>query len=144
MVFSRTVTSIALMALFAVLLLSSTARAESAVKCYAHGDANKLAYCLATTVRGGAAGMDAGTAQLYTILASQQVAPPTVMPTGYAYYPYGYLPMGMAYAEPTATAAIGNVAASMMSAAAWAYNWKHGYVGANGIWGAAYLMNYPW
>jgi hypothetical protein len=39
---------------------------------------------------------------------------------------------------------MGGIAANIMSAAAWAYNWRHGYVGARGIWGATYMANYPW
>lgn len=116
------------------------AQAGSETRCYAYHDANKLAYCLAVTKQGAAirtTGMEPGTAQLYTVLNTQPVVPPTVIPAGGIYY-------GSYYAQPHPVTAVANVASNMLAAAAWTYNWRHGYIGANGLWGAAYLMNYPW
>ncbi len=122
------------------LTITGSAYAGSETRCYAYHDANKLAYCIAGIQQGGAIrtyGMEPGTAQLYTVLNTRPVVPLTVIPAGDIYY-------GYYYAQPHPLTAVANVASSMLSAAAWTYNWRHGYVGANGVWGAAYLMNYPW
>ncbi len=119
--------------------LPAAALAGPETRCYAYGNANDLIYCLQGMQRSGTiqvrtAGMEPGTAQLYTIVATQNVAPPTVIPGGALY----------TVREPNPIALIGQIGANMMAAAAWAHNWRDGYIGAQGLYGAAYMMNYPW
>lgn len=112
--------------------------AGSETRCYAYGNANALVYCLNALQGRGiirTEGMEPGTARVYQTVATQQLVPPTVIPGGNVYY---------ATYKPNPVSVIGNVAGSILNATAWAYNWRHGYVGARGVWGAAYMMNYPW
>ena len=114
-----------------------TSFAGPETRCYAYHNANDLIYCLQALRRRGTVrtqGMNPSTAHLYTVMHTQAVVPPTVIPGGVVYGTY----------QPNAISTIANVAASMLGASAWAYNWRHGYVGARGVYGASYLMNYPW
>ena len=127
-------------------LFTTTAHADPAKRCSAYGDANLLAYCL-RPLPGGKAWMDPGTAQVYNAVKNMRPVAPTVIPYGNGYYsPYSYAPVSgnPYYAEPNAFNAFAGAAAGMLSAAAWAYNWKHGYIGAQGVYAASYLTNYPW
>jgi hypothetical protein len=46
--------------------------------------------------------------------------------------------------QPHPITAVTSAASDILAATAWAYNWKHGYVGARGMIAMSYLMNYPW
>lgn len=120
--------------------LASTAFAGAETRCVAYGNANALSYCIKYMTRGGTVirtqGMNPHNAQLFSILASQ----PTVVPMSYG--PYATTPASSTTLQ--AISALGMISANVMSAAAWAYDWRHGYVSARGVAGAAYMMNYPW
>lgn len=121
-------------------IVSTTAFAGAESRCVAYGNADALAACIKYVTRGGAvrtAGMNQHNAQLYSILASQ----PTVVPMSYG--PYASYPAQQNTALQ-AVSTLGMVSANIMSAAAWAYDWRHGYVGSRGLYGASYMMNYPW
>lgn len=127
------------MMIIAGLLVSSTVLAGAETQCVAYGNANALVPCIKYVMRGrgvNTAGMNPSNAQLYTILASQ----PTVVPMVYG--PYATVPAPNPALQAIST--IGMVSANVMSAAAWAYDWRHGYVGSRGLYGASYMMNYPW
>lgn len=137
-------------------LVSNSSYAGPETRCYSYGNANGLAYCLAALQRGGVirtAGVQQGTARVYSSIVTQQVNQPKPKQrviVGYTYGPYATTPVSMGASpqgySPTgqAIAAIGGISANIMNAAAWAYNWRHGYVGARGIYGASYMANYPW
>jgi hypothetical protein len=128
------------MMVMAGLLASSTVFAGAETRCVAYGNADALVPCIKYVTRGRAAstaGMNPSNAQLYTILASQ----PTVVPMSYG--PYASYPVQQNTALQ-AVSTLGMVSANIMSAAAWAYDWRHGYVGSRGLYGASYMMNYPW
>lgn len=124
----------------AMSMISTAAFAGAETQCVAYGNADALAPCIKYVTRRQAvstAGMNPHNAQLYSILASQ----PTVVPMSYG--PYASYPVQQNTALQ-AISTLGMVSANIMSAAAWAYDWRHGYVGSRGIYGAAYMMNYPW
>jgi len=141
------------------LLVASSAYAGGETNCYAYGDANLLAYCVrplpngkgyvssgTATVQGADTISGSGSMATYHAVKNMQPVAPTVIPAGNIYYaPYSYMPVsGYYYAQPNAVDAVAGAASSMLSAAAWAYNWRHGYVGAGGVYAASILMNYPW
>jgi len=130
--------TIALIIILTSFANTSFAGAES--RCVAYGNADALAPCIKYVTRGQAvntAGMNQHNAQLYSILASQ----PTIVPMSYG--PYATVPVQQ-NSTLQAISTLGMVSANVMSAAAWAYDWRHGYVGSRGLYGAAYMMNYPW
>ena len=126
--------------------ISSPAFAGAESGCYAYGDANALVYCLRALQQRGAIRAYVPASNTYTkVSASPSAKPTNIVHTsivGYQYTP-------VARPTPPSDAAriisaIGQASSGMMMASAWAYNWRHGYVGGYGIYNASYLMNYPW
>ena len=133
--------------------LASTALAGAETGCYAYSDANALIYCLRALQQQGTLnvrGITVRRTNVYRTVGTQQIALPVVRPAIGVYTPqvgYRGIPASERYTPSDAAriiSALGAASAGMLNASAWAYNWRHGYVGAQGISSASYMMNYPW
>jgi hypothetical protein len=115
--------------------VSLSAYADPPVTCQAYGNANLLAYCTQALPDGrsrvsfpsqAAQNVVAGTNQLFHVLNRTHSVVPVY------------------YSQPHPMTAVTSAASGILAATAWAYNWKHGYVGAQGMMAMSYMMNYPW
>ena len=133
--------------------ISGTAFAGAETGCYAYSDANALVYCLRALQQRGtirAQDMEPSRTAVYKPVSTHKVGTAIVKPAVSVYTPQvGYRYVPVARPQPPSEgariiSAIGAASSGMMMAGAWAYNWRHGYVGAAGVYNASYLMNYPW
>lgn len=142
-----------ILAIIVGIALSGQAFAGAETGCYAYSDANALIYCLRALKQRGTIrtqGIELNRSAVYRPVSSQQIGTTIVRPAVSVYTPqvgYSYVPA--ARAQPPSDSAriisaLGAASAGMLGASAWAYNWRHGYVGAQGIYSASYMMNYPW
>ena len=142
-----------ILAIIAGIAISGQAFAGPETGCYAYGDARALIYCLHALKQQGrlrTQGITYSSPNAYRKVGTQYIAPPTARSATGIYSPQvGYTYIPTARAQPPSDAAriisaLGQASAGMLGASAWAYNWRHGYVGAQGMSSVSYMANYPW